>query len=258
MRYKLTSITQMLRLPIICTLCHQSHVNNVAICDDCRKLLHPLGPACLYCAHPLPPGKPLIACGQCIQKKPALDCVMTAYRFEEPLRTLLHEFKYREELYLTTFLSQLMLQALHLNIEDIGCLVPVPMHAKRLRQRGFNHAAVLAQHLAKKLSLPYQLNQCQKIINTPPQASLSALQRQKNLRGAFFVKSLPYHCITLVDDLFTTGSTANELARILKAQGALRVNLWCCARAIASQGNIPNDPRICFQNSSRGKSFINN
>ena len=222
----------MFRLPIICVLCHQYHTENSAICRHCRALLKPIGPACLFCAQPLPQDGVPSACGECLRKKPFLDRVITAHRFEEPLRTLLHAFKYREELYLANFLTQLMLQTAPSDIRKTQCLIPVPMHAKRLCERGFNHAAVLARALGKQLKLPCLLLQCKKVINTPPQASLTGSQRQKNLHNAFQISSIKYQSITLVDDLYTTGSTANELAHTLKKQGATNVQLWCCARTL--------------------------
>ena len=106
------------------------------------------------------------------------------------------------------------------------------MHYKRLRQRGFNQAAELAKQLGKTLKLPYDLYQCKKIRNTPPQASLDARQRQKNLHDAFLAAPIPYQHITLVDDLITTGNTVNELAKSLKMQGVDRVDVWCCAKAV--------------------------
>lgn len=229
MRYNIASITQLLRLPAICELCNQYHTGHLAICDGCTRLLTPIGPSCGYCALPLPDAAFLV-CGKCCQKKPYVDTVMTAYCFEEPLRTLLHEFKYREGLHLLSFLTTLMIHALPVEGYNSECLIPVPMHPSRLRQRGFNQAAELTKQLGRRLKMPWELSHCQKKVNTIPQAGLSAQARRKNLRHAFHVKSGSYQHITLVDDLMTTGSTANELARVLKNQGVKRVDLWCCAR----------------------------
>lgn len=218
----------MFKLPAICSLCQQYHLNQLAICSECLDLLTPLGPACRYCAEPLPDSTFLV-CGRCIQKKPTVDAVITAYRFEEPLRTLLHAFKYHESLHLLTLLATLMRHALPANYQT-DCLIPVPMHPKRLRQRGFNQAAVLAKCLSRRLSFPCDLSHIQKQVHTAPQAGLSSSARRQNLRHAFQAKPNHYQHVTLIDDLLTTGSTANELARVLKHQGVTRVDLWCCAR----------------------------
>jgi ComF family protein len=163
-----------------------------------------------------------------------MDNTHVACRFEEPLRTLLHEFKYHEGLYLCSFLATLIRDALPRGAETTQCLIPVPMHRKRLQQRGFNQAAELAKHLGKILQLPYDLHHCTKIINTPPQAQLNAEERKKNLLNAFHVSPLPYEHITLIDDLITTGNTVNELAKTFKQQGVARVDVWCCAKAVTS------------------------
>ena len=231
MRTKIASITQKLALPSVCVLCHQYHRETITICKQCATLLKPIGPACSYCALPLP-DEQFLVCGHCLQEKPAFDRTLTHYRFEEPLRTLLHEFKYHEALYLRNFLAKLMLDALPKQVIQTQCLIPVPLHPKRLRQRGFNQAAELSKLLAKQLKIPCELRLCSKVINTVPQVSVNSDERRKNLRQAFRSKAIPYQQVTLVDDLVTTGSTANELARILKQEGVARVDLWCCARAV--------------------------
>ena len=230
MRHKIASIAQTFRLPTICSLCNQYHQGHDAICKPCHTLLKPLGPACQHCATLLPDAIYPV-CGQCCIKRQDVDRVMTAYRFDEPLRTLLHEFKYHQGLYLSNFLTELILDALNDEAKKTQCLIPVPMHPLRIRQRGFNQAAVLAKRLGRRLNITYDLSGCHKISNTAPQATLNAKLRKKNIHNTFRANPLVYQHITLIDDLLTTGSTANELARVLKQQGAMRVDLWCCARA---------------------------
>nr|WP_058465040.1 ComF family protein [Legionella cincinnatiensis] len=193
-----------------------------------------LGPGCRHCAYPLPNAHFLI-CGHCIKKPPSFDRALINYTFEEPLRSLLHQFKYHDGLYLTSFLSHLIFKSLSTQADLPQCLIPVPMHPQRIKRRGFNQAAVLARSLAKKLQLPYDLFSCQKILNTKPQAGLDEKQRRKNLRSAFITQQLPYQHVAIIDDLLTTGNTANELACTLKKSGVKQVDVWCCARAIEKQ-----------------------
>ncbi len=155
---------------------------------------------------------------------------MAAYPFEEPLRSLLHEFKYQEGLYLGSFLATLIIKNIPAEALTTECLIPVPLHPKRIQQRGFNQAAELVKHLSKALKLPYGLSFCKKIINTIPQAELSAKARGNNLTEAFYSNPVPYQHVTIVDDLITTGSTINALAKTLKQQGVKCVDVWCCAR----------------------------
>lgn len=235
MRQKLLIVTQSLHLPSICILCNQFHKGRLAVCAPCIDLLPRLGVACQHCAQTLP-NTDYLVCGQCIKKPPYFDRALITYQFEEPLRSLLHRFKYHNGLYLTSFFTHLILNSVD-PWNQPQCLIPVPMHAHRMKQRGFNQAAVLAQSLAKKLGIPCHLSACQKLINTAPQASLDQQQRHKNLHQAFKSQPLPYQHIAIIDDLFTTGSTANELAFTLKKVGVQQIDVWCCARATTNAAN---------------------
>jgi len=223
------SIAHQWRLKTPCSLCSGYHPTPGPLCTYCESLLIPLGPACTLCATPLPDAS-FTQCGFCIKHPPSLDKVFAPYRFEEPLRTLLHDFKYREKLYLGDFLAQKMLLSKPTFIPENTCFIPIPLHKKRLHQRGFNQAAILANNLAKKLGEPCLPHYIKKIRNTLPQAELEAKARRKNIRNSFKIKPIPYQRVILIDDLITTGSTANELAYQLKLKGVKEVHLWCVAK----------------------------
>lgn len=232
MRLKLASITQTMRLPSICVLCNQANPSPLAVCSECISLLPQLGPSCTHCANPLPDAFYPI-CGACIKKKPHFDLAAIAYSFEEPIRTLLHRFKYQNGLYLGPFLGQLIFNAKEQKkLPTPECLIPVPLHASKIKHRGFNQTLILTQFLAKRLHIPYDVKHCRKITNTLAQAHLDKIKRSGNIKKAFVVDKLPYRHIALVDDLLTTGSTLNELAKQLKKAGVCQVDIWCCARTI--------------------------
>lgn len=231
MKKNLKRLLSHLKFPAICSLCNQYHTKSSSVCSDCLDCFTLLGPACRFCALPLPDDSFLV-CGTCTQKKPSFDTVFVRYRFEEPLRTLLHQLKYRESLYLIPLIAQLMLMEVPVPIQNTNCFIPVPMHPKRLRQRGFNHAGELTKYLATRLKRPYALFDCKKIRHTQAQAVLSRKERIQNLKGAFHSNLKMYQRVTIVDDLLTTGSTANELVDTLKKQGISEVNVWCAARAL--------------------------
>jgi len=110
-------------------------------------------------------------------------------------------------------------------------LIPVPLHRKRIRTRGFNQAVEIAKPIAKQLKITIDIKSCQRIKNTQPQTQLSAKARHTNVRNVFKVKSeirAPY--IAIIDDVVTTGNTVSEFAKALKKNGALRVDVWACAR----------------------------
>lgn len=209
-------------------LCHTARCKSSVVCNDCLAYFPKLKFACTTCAIPL--SEPhFLHCGKCIIQKPAIDNVITHYRFQEPLRMILHQFKYHEGFYLTSLITQLMIEALPVNYQT-QCIIPVPMHLKRLQERGFNHALHLAKPLARYLNAPLETRICKKVIHTPSQASLKAHTRKHNLRHAYSIQKTHHQHVTLVDDLITTGNTANEIAKALKKTGVKRVDLWCCAK----------------------------
>jgi ComF family protein len=234
-RQKLWTITQKCRLPKLCVLCNQYHKGSFAACTTCIQWLPKLNIPCQQCAYPLPDTH-FLTCGHCIKNPPHFDRTYIAYPFVEPLRGLLHQFKYHQALYLTSLLCHLMQQTL--TTTPAQCLIPVPLHPKRLRARGYNQAQLLGRTLAKHLNLPFEYKKCRKIINTAPQASLNGMERQKNIQNAFEVTSMPYEHVILIDDLLTTGATANELACTLKNIGVKRVDLWCCARTVLENTKV--------------------
>jgi len=214
-------------------LCHIKHNQFSVVCKDCLLLFPKLGAACQTCAEPLPNPHPA-QCGQCILHPPCIDRVITHYRYQEPLQTLLKQFKYHEGLYLTSLIAQLMIETLPSHYQT-ECIIPVPMHIKRLQERGFNHALLLAKRLSNHLKCPLEHSICKKILHTPPQAGLNAHIRQHNLLHAYTVKKTHYQQVTLVDDLITTGNTAYEIAKELRKAGVKHIDLWCFAKTCKAE-----------------------
>ena len=217
------------RLPAHCVLCNMLHRGRYAVCDVCMHELPLLEKTCITCTTRLPEGN-FIRCRPCQIKKPLLDYILCAHRYSPALRHLLHAFKYREALYLAPCLAALMQRALPMHYTT-ECLIPIPMYKTQLKQRGFNQTQLLAAALARAIKRPINAVCCKKTRETSHQAKLSARTRQHNLTQAFEVAHIPYQHVTLVDDLMTTGATANELVRTLRQQGVKRVDLWCCAKA---------------------------
>lgn len=109
----------------------------------------------------------------------------------------------------------------------------MPMHAKRLKERGFNQALEIARLVSKQLKISLDYTTCQRTKYTPPQASLHLKERFKNIRGAFNCqKGLQDMRIAIVDDVMTTGASLNELAKTLKQAGASHVECWVIARTL--------------------------
>jgi len=112
-------------------------------------------------------------------------------------------------------------------------LIAMPLHAARIRERGFNHATEIARTVAKKLALPLDLASCRRIRDTPPQMGLKHDARRRNVRGAFACTGeIRGQHIALVDDVMTTGTSLDELAATLKQAGAGQVSCWVVARTL--------------------------
>jgi ComF family protein len=117
----------------------------------------------------------------------------------------------------------------------VDVMVPVPLHIRRLRQRGFNQALLMVRELNKRMGIPYEERALAKIKDTPVQIALKKRERRKNLKGAFQVRdqeTIQGKSIVLVDDVYTTGATVNECSRTLLAAGAKQVTVLTVARAL--------------------------
>jgi ComF family protein len=216
MKTSLVKLFHVLKPSSLCIICHQHHFESAPICNAC----------CLYL-------KPTEFAYQAFSQP--IDFIFAPYFFNATMRKILHEFKYQEGLYLAKQLSSLMIQKLPQEARNTECLIPVPLHRKKLQARGFNQSAMLAQQLSKKLRLPLNTTICSKVVHTHAQAGITAHQRKTNLYKAFRVKNLGYQHVTIIDDLCTTGNTAKELALELKKNGVQRVDFWCCARVLRNQ-----------------------
>ena|SRR3990167_7707832 len=227
------SITQYLQRKTRCIICqHSKQSHSMLICDYCLSFFKQLQNVCQRCALPLS-AQHTNYCGQCITKITHWDQARVAYWFDEPLRTLIHEFKYQKKLYWRTLLGQLMLHAFDpVRFAAADGLVPVPLHDTRLCHRGYNQSAELAKYLARRTGIQYCNHICQRSKQTQPQVELKTTQRQDNLKDAFQASYITQSYLIIIDDVMTTGATINELARTLKANGAKRVDVWCLARAL--------------------------
>lgn len=208
----------------ICYLCRGAAAG--WLCAACDADLPRLpGPRCPRCALDSPRGA---LCGRCLSEPPHYDATTAVLAYEFPADTLVHALKFRGELALAGLLGGLLLR--HITGQEMDCVVPVPLSAERLKQRGYNHAAEIARHVAaNKLDLAL----CVRSRDTPPQMELPFAERRKNVRGAFHcTRALAGQSIALVDDVMTTGATLNEIAAVLKAAGAARVVNWVVTRTL--------------------------
>ena len=211
-------------VPARCPLCGENTPGG-GFCAGCLADLPWIGPACRCCGLPLPDpaGE---RCGRCLGRPPAFDRTLAPLAWRPPVDRLIHALKFRERLHLVDPLAGLWQPA-----EPPEALIPVPLHPARLRERGFNQAALLARSAGRRLGIPV-LSPCRRRRMTPPQHRLDARARRRNLAGAFTCRALPENIrhVALVDDVMTTGSTLDALARALRACNVQRVDAWVLAR----------------------------
>lgn len=220
-------------LPNLCLLC-KTVTTKLLICEHCFQNLPWINPeVCLICANPLSGNNLHHQCGQCQQQPPAYDNTFAAFYYCFPIDRLILGLKFSNKLVYAKLLAHLFCLKYQNSINKPDFIIPIPLHPTRMKQRGFNQSHEIAKIIAKKLQIPVIANACERILDTQPQLALPAKLRTKNVRKAFQVKQpIPAQTIAIVDDVVTTGSTVQELAKLLKKQGVKRVDIWCCAKTL--------------------------
>jgi ComF family protein len=216
--------------PPTCLLCDDPGQPGLDLCEPCARTLPYIAVACPRCAVPLAVSTPQV-CGRCQKKSPVFDTAFAPLRYQEPVRHLIRSLKFGARYPAARLLGTLLAEALHDRPNRPEALIPVPLHRSRYRERGFNQAAEIARVVSRRLGIPLDLTSCTRIRTTPAQARLSAKERRENLRNAFAVRpGLNYRHVAILDDVVTTGTTADELAKVLRKAGAERIEVWACAR----------------------------
>jgi len=196
------------------------------ICAQCDADLPRLDfPLCPRCALASPGGA---VCGRCLSAPPAYDATRAALAYDFPADALVHSLKFRGELALAPLLASFLRQ--RIRDDRVDHVLAVPLSPKRLRERGYNQSVEIARHLRREV---LDVALCERTRDARPQIELPYEERQSNVRGAFrCTRSLVGARIAVVDDVMTTGATLNEMARTLKAAGAVHVVNWVVARTL--------------------------
>lgn len=222
---------------LCCVLCDAKVTRGISLCAPCLQDLPRIIHSCYQCGLPLQDALSTTLCGQCQQSPPPVDYLMSSLHYAYPVGHLISQLKFQRHLSHAKIFSQLLLSTLQAHyirpsIELPEVIIPVPLHKKRIRQRGFNQALEIARPIAKGLNVPILSDVIQRAKYTQAQSLLSAVERRKNLRGSFaMVKPIKADHIVLLDDVVTTGTTVYELASLLKKQGVKKVGVWAVARA---------------------------
>lgn len=232
--FSLTSIKHWL-LPSACVLCSNPIKDDLDLCALCQAELPWIETPCQQCALPLPNHVTSQRCGTCLHHTAPYEKIISLFSYEDPVNQFITRLKFQHQLVYARLLSQLFLKkfsATYLQQEKPACIIPIPLHYKRLRERGFNQAVEIAKPIAKKLKIPLDLRSWSRIKATQAQTELSAKDRAHNIKNAFVLHKKTFNAkyVVVFDDVITTGHTVTEFCSLLRENGVEKIEVWCCAR----------------------------
>ena len=218
--------------PPFCVGCGRPGTMYCSTCRDGTPRIQP--PLCPRCGRPQAVSR---VCHDCAVEPPSVDGIRSVMVFEGALRAAIHQFKYGYVRDLAVPLGNLLISYWRETPLAADVIVPVPLHARRLRERGYNQAALLAQHLGLALGVPVYSNCLRRSRYTASQTRLSARERSHNVEGAFACTGTGVlgQRVLLVDDVCTTGATLGACGRALEEGGARSVWALTVARAVPTQ-----------------------
>lgn len=226
------------RFAVCCVQCQgQLAISAHGLCSRCNGQIRRFT-YCGCCGSEL--SRPELFCGHCLRHEPSWNRIVVIGRYAEPLSTLIHRFKFQNDFFLDRTLARLLLLAVYearrthqLTLPEV--ILPVPLHHLRQWRRGYNQADLLARQLARWLQIPCRNDLIKRIKRTPTQRGLTATARRQNLKNAFQISEAithtGYRSVALIDDVITTGSTLNEIAKQLRRAGIEHIQVWGLARS---------------------------
>jgi len=227
--------------PPQCAACSEiiNRLSGQVFCPAClSKISFITGSLCPICGLPFldSPAESHI-CGDCLLRQPYFAGARAAAGFESIIMDAIHKFKYGRNISTGRALGSFMagFSFPDFDFSEYSLLIPVPLHIKRLRERGFNQSLLLAEEMGEKHHLPVNFSLLKRCNFTLTQTGLNKAEREKNIKGAFTVtdkNKIAGKCVILVDDVYTTGSTINECARVLMQAGAKKVAALTLSRVI--------------------------
>ena len=226
-------------LPPVCISCRARIGSHGLVCGDCFAQIDFIAPpVCARLGVPLPydAGEPCLSAAA-IVSPPVYDRARAVARYSETMRDLIQSFKYRDRQEGLRLFNRWLMRAGAELLTDAELIVPVPLYRSRLWWRRFNQSALLAQGVSRLSGIPVDCFVLKRVRRTASQVGLSAEQRKRNVVGAFKIApprapAIKGRRIMLVDDVITTGATAEACARVLKRGGAARVDVLALARAV--------------------------
>ncbi|MFK8066858.1 MAG: ComF family protein [Gammaproteobacteria bacterium] len=224
---------------VYCVLCGErcnktDTFKSTFLCSACKKDLPIINNPCQVCGMPLSLKSSTKICGSCLNNAPFYQQSLIPLQYNFPVTSLVKQLKFNNKFIYSEILSQILLEKIQQGSSSFPeYIIPVPLHFYRLIKRGFNQSELIAKSLSCQLEIPVDLKCCKRIRNTPHQTGFTINERNKNIRNAFSVNgTFSAKHIAIVDDVVTTGSTVNELARMFQKSGVEKIEIWAAARTI--------------------------
>ena len=216
--------------PLTCCSCGE-FIDTEGLCANCWKKIKWISdPKCKICGLPFEIEVDGI-CPSCLREKPYFDKAISVFEYNDASKKIVLQFKNFDATYMSKILASWMYRAAQAEFIKAEAIIPVPIHFWKRLKRKYNQSELLAQELSEMSKVSYKPNVLKKVKRTHSQEGLNKKQRLTNLSGSFGMKENLYEKhIILVDDVFTTGATANECAKILKKHGAQYVTVLTIAR----------------------------
>ncbi len=211
-------------LPYTCHVCGRPADQPLDLCRACFADLPILTHSCVRCANILPALETSLLCGQCLLQPPAYDRAFAQFVYQPPISTLICDLKFRFVLSAARLLGELLSAKIkqdwyqHESLPQ--AIIPIPLHFRRLKERGFNQALEISRPIAHALGLPLLTDVCARNKATLPQATLKISERRTNMRDAFVIKkNINFQHIAVIDDIITTGQTMENFCLLLRNYG---------------------------------------
>lgn len=225
-----------LSFPEVCQICHQNHASSTDgfACKRCKNnLQHIKPPWCILCGLPqITPSINSDACNDCIKTKYSFSKARSIFAANHLPREVTHRLKYSRHDFFEPLLKEWLLKALQLdlNLQPLA-VIPIPLHEHKKRERGFNQSDTIARIFASIINTPVEYNLLKRVTATESQTHLSRSRRISNVKNAFICPEPPSKgCFLLVDDVMTTGATADACAKTLISSGASSVEILTITR----------------------------
>lgn len=233
-------LAELIFFPSFCELCSSllEFPHERVVCRSCwTSIRHSYYFYCLCCGQFFEGSGEIHLCQNCLEKRPPFSYHRSCGKYKGRLKDIILLYKYRHLQMLGKDLARFVYRTLGRDEEiwwEVEAIIPVPLHPKRKKQRGFNQAQIIAKELARLKGIEHIEGRLVKIKNVPPQTTLSVKEREKNVSGAFRVvkgRKIKGKVVLLVDDVYTTGSTIRECSSVLRDAGVKEVRALTVAQA---------------------------